>query len=127
MLGKYRDLVEVVVGNDVKNLKTLMKTAFYVNSTYEGLKDLVVKLGIKGLNEFFLTQFLMFTHDGQYMPYYEEVLRNLEKTFPWLMKRIGGVSNYEEYNQLCKIVKDSYGFQDLAEVFEYFSHLDGGR
>jgi len=119
MLGPYKKLVDVIFHeNNEEDLKRFLRMVIDSVNPNDFLE-----INLKGFNRFFSTQALMFSYEGEYIPEYEGIIQNMKSAFPWLFKRIGKPLNYWEYNELCRVIKDSYEFKDLAELFEFLSHF----
>jgi len=61
--------------------------------------------------------------EDDYVIYCPDVLEGIRELLPEIApERVETVEDYFDFNELCKEIRDAYGFRDLGELHEFFWH-----
>ena len=111
---------DVINNNPIKDIKEIMRLAFGgeldPKSCFERLK------GLRYSGVFFTSSIMTLAYGGQFIIYSDGLMDALEHLFPWLMRRIPSVTDYESYldfQHLCEAIAESYGFESLSELHSF--------
>ena len=123
MLGRMGEqaIDYILRNNDFNDVK------FRLLNLFVGKKPIVERfkafLEIKGIDLFFGTHFLRATGEDDFVIYHDYVLKGIKELLPKIApNRVETVEEYMDFNDLCKEIRDIYGFKDLGELHEFFWH-----
>ena len=123
MLGRMGETsIEYILrNNDFNDIK------FRLLNLFVGTKPIAERfkafLEIKGIDLFYGSHFLRAVGEDDYVIYHEDVLEGIRDLLPEIApERVRTVEEYLSFNDLCKEIRDAYGFRDLGELHEFFWH-----
>jgi len=123
MLGRMNEqaIDYILENNDFNDVK------FRLLNLFVGRKPIGERfktfLEIKGINLFYGTHFLRATGEDDFVIYHDYVLEGIEELLPNIApERVETIEEYMDFNELCKEIRDTYGFRDLGELHEFFWH-----
>lgn len=91
-------------------------------------------MNLEGVGPFIASQFLS-TVDDQYIMYHDDLVEGVRTLFDELfgeefqyhfadvIRKPADAESYLELNEICKAIKDNFGFKSLGEVHEFFVHF----
>ena len=85
-------------------------------------------LDLKGFNACITSQLLAAVNNEEYTIYHENVVNGIEDflthVVDWQLVELNvkNADNYMDFNELCKSIKNNFGFRSLGELHEFFWH-----
>ena len=120
--GSQQNVDIIVEGNDLNELNLKLFDLFL------GVGDYKLCMELKSFKPCVVSQFLGAVNNKEYIIYHENVVNGIEDFLThvvnWQLIELY-VKNYEHYvdfNELCKSIKNNFGFKNLGELHEFFWH-----
>ncbi|MCW4035423.1 MAG: hypothetical protein NWF03_08680 [Candidatus Bathyarchaeota archaeon] len=85
-------------------------------------------LDLKGFNACIASQLLAAVNNQEYTIYHENVVNGIEDflthVVDWQLVELNvkNADDYVDFNELCKSIKNNFGFRSLGELHEFFWH-----
>jgi hypothetical protein len=116
----------IVVGNDFNEVKLKL---FDLLLGVRPLKDrLQAVLDLKGFDPCIASQLLAAVKNDEYTIYHENVVKGIEDFLTHVVDweiielNVKTAEHYIDFNELCKSIKNNFGFRSLGELHEFFWH-----
>lgn len=124
MLGRMGEtaLKNILNSNNVAKIKQKLIDLFLTNMSPE--KKLKSIMELKQVGLFFGTSLLSASSDGEFVIFHEKVLEGIkELKCTWMpLDTVDTCESYFAFNDICKALKEFYGFKSLGEVHEFYWH-----
>jgi hypothetical protein len=126
MLGRKFAPENIIKGNPLENVKRALMDMFLTDMPPG--QRLASVMSLHGVKLFFGSYLLSAAYDGNFIVYHEGVLEGIRECLPHLARQvklppeISEPEPYFEFNDICQSIKDLLGFNNLAEVHEFFWH-----
>jgi len=118
-------LQQILGENDFNEVKLRLLNLFLGKGSIE--KRLQDVLNLRGIGVFLASQFLSAV-DEDYIIYHRRVLEGIRELLPhlddWgiLPENVKTAEGYLRFNDICRSIRDRFGFKSLGEVHEFFWH-----
>ena len=116
----------IVTENDFNGLKLKLLDLFLgVGELKERLQRL---LDLEGFEPCIASQLLAAVKNDEYTIYHENVVNGIEDflthVVDWQIVELNvkTAEDYIDFNELCKSIKNNFGFRNLGELHEFFWH-----
>ena len=116
----------IVAGNDFNEMKLKLFDLFL---GVRPLKDrLQAVLDLEGFDVCIVSQLLAAVNNREYTIYHENVVNGIEDflthVVDWELVELNvkTAEHYIDFNELCKSIKNNFGFRSLGELHEFFWH-----
>jgi len=116
----------IVTGNDFNEVKLKLFDLFLgVRPFKERLQNV---LDIEGFDPCIASQLLAAVNNDEYTIYHENVVKGIEDflthVVDWQIVELNvkTADHYVDFNELCKSIKNNFGFRSLGELHEFFWH-----
>jgi len=126
-----RQYKEIIQKNGFENVKLRLLNLLLGKGP---MKDRIQRvLNLKGVGPFVTSQFLS-AIDDQYIMYHDDLVKGIRKLFQTtfgkefqyhfsdVVNKPTDAESYLELNEICKAIRDNFGFKSLGEVHEFFVH-----
>jgi len=114
---------EIIKSNGLCEIKLRLLNLFLGQSPIN--ERLQAVLDLRGIGLYIASQ-LLSAVDNDYIIYHEKVLEGIRDILPdledILPNEISDAEKYLYFNEICKSIKDTFGFKSLGEVHEFFWH-----
>lgn len=115
----------IIRENDFNEVKLKLLDLFLGKSPLE--KRLQAVIDLNGIGPYIASQ-LLSAVDDEFIIYHQNVLEGIRALLPhlddWgiLHTNIRNAREYSQFNDICKSIRDRFGFKSLGEVHEFFWH-----
>ena len=116
----------IVTGNDFNEVKLKLFDLFLgVRPFKERLQNV---LDIEGFDPCIASQLLAAVNNDEYTIYHENVVNGIEDFLTHVFDgqivelNVKTADHYVDFNELCKSIKNNFGFRSLGELHEFFWH-----
>ncbi|MCJ7721446.1 hypothetical protein MUO98_03435 [Candidatus Bathyarchaeota archaeon] len=116
----------IVTGNDFNEVKLKLFDLFLGVRPFK--KRLQNVLDIEGFDPCIASQLLAAVNNDEYTIYHENVVKGIEDflthVVDWQIVELNvkTADHYVDFNELCKSIKNNFGFRSLGELHEFFWH-----
>jgi hypothetical protein len=117
---------KIVTGNDFNEVKLKLFDLFFgVRPFKERLQNV---LDLNGFDPCIASQLLAAVNNNEYTIYHENVVKGIEDflthVVDWQIVELNvkTADHYIDFNELCKSIKNNFGFRSLGELHEFFWH-----
>lgn len=116
---------DIITNNDFNEVKLRFLDLFLGKGSFE--KRFQAVLELCGVGPYIASQ-LLSAVDNEYVIYHEKVLEGIRDALPHLVdwgivpNKVTNASEYIKYNEVCKSIKEIFGFKNLGEIHEFFWH-----
>jgi hypothetical protein len=117
---------DIITRNDFADIKLKMLDLFIgVRPIRERLEDV---MNLTGIGPYIASQLLSAVTNDEYTVYHEKVAEGIADLLPHLVDwgilelSVRTAEQYLNFNELCKSIRERFGFQSLGEVHEFFWH-----
>lgn len=118
--------------NDIVSNKNFSEVKLRLLDLFQGsrpirerLKDV---LDINGIGPYIASQLLSAVTNDEYTVYHQNVVKGIDDLLHHLVDweilelNVTTAEQYLNFNEICKSIKDRFGFKSLGEVHEFFWH-----
>jgi hypothetical protein len=116
----------IVAGNDFNEVKLKLFDLFLgVRPLRERLQAV---LDLEGFDVCIVSQLLAAVDNNEYTIYHENVVNGIEDflthVVDWQLIELNvkTADDYSDFNELCKSIRNNFGFRSLGELHEFFWH-----
>ena len=116
----------IVTGNNFNETKLKLLDLFLgVRPFTERLQNV---LDLKGFDPCITSQLLAAVNNNEYTIYHEHVVNGIEDFLTHVVDweivelNVKTADHYVDFNELCKSIKNNFGFRSLGELHEFFWH-----
>ncbi len=116
----------IVVANDFNEMKLKLFDLFF------GLRPLKQRIqtvmDLDGFDPCITSQLLAVVKNDEYTIYHQNVVNGIEDFLAHVVDweivdlNVKTAENYLDFNELCKSIKNNFGFRSLGELHEFFWH-----
>jgi len=117
---------KIVVGNDFNEMKLKLFDLFLgVRPLKERIQTV---LDLEGFDACITSQLLAAVKNDEYTIYHQNVVNGIEDFLAHVVDweiidlNVKIAENYLDFNELCKSIKNNFGFRSLGELHEFFWH-----
>lgn len=116
----------IVVGNDFNEVKLKLFDLFLGVQPFK--KRLQNVLDLEGFDPCIASQLLAAVNNNEYTIYHENVVKGIEDFLTHVVDweivelNVKTADHYIDFNELCKSIKNNFGFRSLGELHEFFWH-----
>ena len=131
-----RQYEKIINQNGFENVKLRLLNLFVEEKP---LRDRIQDvMNLKEVGPFIASQFFSVISD-QFIMYHDDLIKGLTRLFHELfaeefqyhfavaVRKPINAKSYLEFNEICKAIRDTFGFKSLGEVHEFFVHLQQQR
>ena len=116
----------IVTGNNFNETKLKLLDLFLgIRPFTERLQNV---LDLKGFDPCITSQLLAAVNNNEYTIYHEHVVNGIEDFLTHVVDweivelNVKTADHYVDFNELCKSIKNNFGFRSLGELHEFFWH-----
>lgn len=117
---------DIVTKNDFNEVKLKLLDLFHgVRPVKERMEDV---MDLSGIGPYTASQLLSAVKDDKYTVYHPNVVEGIKGLLPHLVDweilepNVTTAEQYLNFNEICKSIKNRFGFKSLGEVHEFFWH-----
>jgi len=116
----------IVVANDFNEVKLKLFDLFRGVRPFK--KRLQTVLDLEGFSPCIASQLLAAVKNDKYTIFHENVVNGIEDFLAHMVDweiidlNVKTAENYMDFNELCKSIKNNFGFRSLGEIHEFFWH-----
>ena len=116
----------IVLGNDFNETKLKLFDLFLGTGDFK--QRLQNVLDLEGFNPCIASQLLSAVNNKEYTIYHENVVNGIEDFLAHVVDwqlielKVKTAEQYIDFNELCKSIKNNFGFSSLGELHEFFWH-----
>ncbi len=124
-----RRAVEDIPTNDYREIKFRLLNLLLNKEQQQPIEERAsFPQELRGVGPFLMPQFLSAVGEDEYIAYHPGVLEGIKAALPNIVEivvfptRVESVEDYIKFNEVCKAIKERFGFRSLGEVHEFFWH-----